>query len=317
MRQYLARGVYIGGTVGTALLALSLLLRFLVSDRFWPLNYNSYIPGPVYILGALFLPWLLAVRWWMRALIFLLLVSGGTIALWQEQPRLFTDVPAVREPGSENRIRMLTWNVQAYHGGMENVIEAIQRIDPDILCLVEGTFADRSPEQVRRALGREYQWAVGRRLSIASRVPIRESQQMTLSRWMWAFRAVVEPEEGGEFALLLVDVNPPFRRVEGEVFNELWMLRESETLPLVMTGDFNTPRHSRRLARSIGGMRNAVELAGEERWWGTWPTWGIPFWQLDYTFLDDNFLLHDASLKKTRISDHHGVIVEFSLPVDE
>ncbi|MCC5877179.1 MAG: endonuclease/exonuclease/phosphatase family protein [Candidatus Sumerlaeia bacterium] len=316
MRRFLMRVLSWAGIIGNALLVLSLLLRFLISDRIWPLNYNSYIPSPAYILAALVVPWFLPVRWWLRVAAFVVVLPAGIFTLYQEHPRLLVGGSGVRAPSAGEDIRMLTWNVQAYHGGMDEIIEAIQHVDPDILCLVEGTFGDRSPEQVRRALGRDYQWAVGRRLSIASRIPIRESQQATLSRSMWSFRAVFEPADGVEFALLLVDVNPPFRRSEGDVFQELWMLRETEYLPLVMTGDFNTPRHSRRLAGAIGGMRNAVEEAGEERWWGTWPAWGIPLWQLDYTFFDDNFLIHDARLKKTEVSDHHGVVVEFSLPAE-
>lgn len=291
----------------------SLLLRFTLSDRFFPLNYNSYMPGLVYLVIALVLPWVLPFRWWNRGIFAMILLVAAGFSIHQEHPLLLKGGNPATTPAGEDSITMLTWNVQAYHGGMDEVIATIREVDPDILCLVEGTFGDRAPDQVRRALGREYQWAVGRRLSIASRIPILESQQATLSRSMWSFRAVVEPIDGEPFALILVDVNPPFRRREGEVFRELWTLRSAETLPLVMTGDFNTPRHSARLRHAIGpDLRNAVEEMESERWLATWPTWGLPLWQLDYSFIGQEFDIHRAEFLRTRVSDHHGIIVNFS-----
>lgn len=292
----------------------SLFLRFLLSDSFFPLNYNAYIPSACYLFAAVALPWAMKVSWQWRLSAAGVLLVGGAIALFQEQPRLLSAPPAPVGERPEGTIRLLLWNVQAYHGGMEEIIGKIQEVDPDILCLVEGTFADRAPDQVRRALGRDYSWAVGRRLSIASRIPLSESQQVTTNRSMVAMRAVVSPEGHDPFALVLADVNPPFRRTENEVFEELWLLRHSEELPLMMAGDFNTPRHSRRLNRAFGGLRETLHEAGRERWIATWPAWALPLWQLDYVFLSDEFQIIDSRLGSDRTSDHLAVILDFLPP---
>lgn len=290
------------------ILALLLLLKLTVADRVFPLQYVFYLPALLTGPATLLLVAMSGARRMHRLIAVPAVLVLFLLALRQDQPLLFARLPQT----SPGEFSILNYNVMAYALGDDPVNKVILDQAPDILCLVEGTFAGRAPRAVVRAIGNEYTWAVGNRLSIASRFPIIESRQLVAKRDIAAFRSVVNIK-GTHVAILLIDINPPTRRSDQVAFDELFAIVQGETLPFIVTGDFNVPRGSHHLGRAMEGTTDSLLAAPTQHYQATWPTVPLPLLVLDFAFHSDGIKATRAEIISRSASDHFPVRVEYVL----
>lgn len=300
-------------TFATAALALTLTGRLAPVDSHLsgPILYLVYIPSILLVVAALMVGVVYTWRGWprpriARVIVALTIMTGAGWALHREYPALLSaNTRPASAPGGG--LRVLMWNVQSYSQGRVRVVEAIRDAEADVVCLVEGTFGGHRPDAVARALGGDYDWAVGRRLSVATRLPLREAREVITNRSMSILRVVIGGE-GGDFAVLLVDINPPARRGPG-VLAELRAAIDMETLPHLVVGDFNTPRGSRGLERATAGLEDLVAAHAAGRWWATWPTRPYPMLQIDHAFAGGGLAVESLAIERTTLSDHARLVV--------
>lgn len=290
------------------LLIAALLLKLTIGDRFYILKFAFYIPG----LAALIAGPLLALA--ARGSGRLRLVLGaagfflGLLGLFQDQPRLFAPVPAdAPPPPPPGAVKVLTWNVMAYWFGEQEIADFVVEESPDLLCLVEGTFAGRRPPYLSQRMGPGYNWAVGNRLSIASRLPILESEMLSTDGQSRILRAVIEGPRG-PFAVFVVDAFTPRIRNDAETYREIWAYAKAEELPLLVAGDFNLPITSRWMnGAERAGLENAFLQERAPRYLASWPAW-LPVWHIDQLFVRG--MEAQAGYGNTTSSDHLPLVAE-------
>jgi len=285
-----------------------LFSRIILADRFGFSRWIFYTPLPVLVPAALVALSIARgnARW--RAGLAAAVLLLGAVSLRIEQPLLLSGSRARASGPSDFRI--MTFNVMAYHGGNSRVTDAILAEEIDILCLVEGTFGGRAPDVVKKALGPKYEWALGNRLSMASRFPIREHGHALYIRDVKMLRAVVEAP-GGDIAVYTIDVRTPRSRNDQLAFDEIWATLQRETLPCVVMGDFNIPRGSWHLGRAMAGFDDSLNVSGDGRWLATWPN-PLPLWQIDHSFSRGIEPVR-AWIPGAIASDHRAVVVDFRL----
>ena len=288
-------------------------MRLIFADDGRFIKWNYYIPLALLVPAAVVSAALAKVHKGVRIGLGVALLALAVPALHHEQPRLLiVPAPAPIIPADGSAFRVMTYNVEGYHGGEQRVLDFIGESQPDILCLVEGTFANRAPPNVVKTLGDKYHWAVGERLSIASRYPIKESKVLKRTYGRIIMRAVVDVE-GQDVAVILADIWVPRLRIEDQVFPELGAFVEMETGPVVLTGDFNTPRGSVWIARATAGMDDALLHEGAPRYLATWPSY-FPLWQIDHMFAGNGLKVLDAEIPHRWGSDHFPLLVTLQLP---
>ncbi len=288
---------------------VSLLLRWLVSDDLSALRVNLYVPIllplGLAIMGASALP----AGWRIRTAAMGLIAAAALPSLLREQPRLLARRAAPVHTG--DTIRLMTYNVMAYHGGMDEIAETIRSADPDVLCLVEGTFRGRRPEELARRLGNDYTWVVTERLSIASRLPIRESLAIEPRRGFVLQRAMIELKEE-TVTIYNLDMWTPIHRQDTVDFGRLAQELGPEDDPAVLAGDFNVPRGSHQLARALDGWQDATASDAYAGFLGTWPM-PLPLLQLDYIFVRGGVRPIRVDIPWSNASDHRPVVIDFVL----
>lgn len=247
-------------------------------------------------------------KWVARLSALCLSFALSLIGIWMEQPNLFRRATS---PASEDGFTVMGYNVKSYSWGSDRVVETILEHDPDILCLQEGTFGGWAPPKVKAALGREYNWAVGDLLSVASRYPIRESRMLVSRGRIRMMQAIVETP-GGTVTILSVDLAPPQRRIDRETFDEFWTQLEMQEGPVIVVGDMNVPRGSDQLRRATRGLADSFRAAGNPRYLATWPS-HFPIWQIDHMFHGEGVEVLNAWIGTSRASDHLPILAEYQL----
>ncbi|CAN5274184.1 hypothetical protein BH09SUM1_BH09SUM1_05480 [soil metagenome] len=296
-------------SIAIASIAL-LVTKVIFADRFFATKFVFYIPalllGPVAIFCAL----LSRVGRRVRLLISAAILVFGVIAFHQEQPVILSPAK-VRAADGAKSISVMSFNVQAYFWGSQRVANAIIAQHPDVVCFVEGTFAGKAPPQMVRALGTEYHWVVGKRLSIASRLPIKDALQISATSELHALRATIEAP-AGEFDVIAVDVKNPTLRNDRSAFDQLYALFQSQPGSFAALGDFNAPNGSWQLARAVEGLQDDLLTAGEGGYQASWPS-PAPLWQIDHAF-SRGLRAESAETVHVLASDHFPIVVNYALP---
>ncbi len=256
-----------------------------------------------------------------------------TIALLAAAP-----VP-VQADGAVRALSVMTWNVLFDAPDLEPTLEAIERADPDVLCLTELT-----PKFVRafeERLGSRYRfrsfhpksgtWGVG----IASRLPLKHAKafQQRPHR-MPAMEAQVATEQG-RFRIACLHLFPPIAgRKKGEsvvaVMGRNAELRKKqaafvvrryakERRPVLLLGDMNEgPDGAAMRLFAEAGFRRACELPNH-RCGPTFPgaTSMLPaVWEIDH-ILGMGVRFDSARVIKSGGSDHFPVFATFTLDAGE
>lgn len=297
--------------VGWAGCLLALLARWFPGDEWHWLGLVAYVPAPILGVLAAMLAIPATGPWSARLGAGGAALALGAVAFGFEQPNLL--MPPRGEPATGRSIRVMMYNVQSYRGGVRRIAEVIERENPDILLLAEGTSRGRVPEELKARLGRRYHWTQMRHLAMASVMTPKDSRRLASTPDVRVMRAHFAPPDSEPFAIWLVDVDSPRWRDTGEAFSELRQRIEAEELPLLLAGDLNAPRQSRALARATRGMQDLFRRGEAPRWLATWPT-VVPYWQIDHAFASPEFTAVRAGFAGDTRSDHHALVVEVIPP---
>jgi endonuclease/exonuclease/phosphatase (EEP) superfamily protein YafD len=288
-----------------------LWVRWSLRDRLIVTEWLFHVPVPLVLAVSTIPLFFYRARPSLAGLALVSLMIPGLASLVSEQPRLFP-VSAARNSSDPDPVRLTAWNVMSYNGGEDRIAAALSSDQPDIVCLLEGTYRSQAPDSVRHALGPDMQWASVRQMAVGSRFPIGESQLLPTATRLRAFSVLVEVPDG-PVRLLLVDFPGPPRTDTGELFQELLSLQQTIEEPMVIIGDFNTPRGSWHLRHALQGLRDAyVSSRQSPRWLGSWPA-GIPIYQLDHCFASPEIGIISARTGRSGLSDHRRQIIELTL----
>jgi len=286
------------------------LSKILLEDRWFLAKFPFYVPAVLALPAALVAGLAGAGPWWWRAGLVAAAGGLGGTCLYIDQPMLFSSsMPSTKR----GELRVMTYNVMAYMISEKEIEKAIREADPDVLCVVEGTFGQAPPGLVR-LLGKEYRWAVGKRLSIATRLPLGDSGMILDERNVKALAAQVRVN-GEDVTVVAVDVRPPVRRDDWAAFDELYaviQMQLSEGRPFVLSGDLNVPRGSYHLRRATAGLTDAFQAAPAGRHVATWPSW-LPLWQIDHAFNSPGVVPARAEVLEVFGSDHLPIVVEYEM----
>ena len=207
-----------------------LLLRITLRDLFAATEPLFLVPAIVIAIPALLTaPFLAGGKIARLALHPLLLIT----LLWTlvvEQPRLVPFVVSSHDANGARDITLTSWNVMSYNLGEENVIAGFQDGDPDIVCLLEGTYRGRPPGFLRRAVPEGFEWASTLQMAIGSRYPVLSQSEYGTDSRLRVFRATLDVQ-GTELSVYLVDLPSPPRVDTDDMFDELRTILDEAAEP--------------------------------------------------------------------------------------
>jgi endonuclease/exonuclease/phosphatase family metal-dependent hydrolase len=296
-----------GATAALVVVALSLLLRFTVRDTV-PGFATVFYATPVVLdaaaaAGASLVSWRCgrprrAVLGAALALASGALYAGGSFVR-----------NAPREPGA---IRGVFWNVQGGDAGWPRIAETLAAFDADVMWLAESgdgsgaadaVFAKTFPgHTILRARG-------GLTVLVRGR-----AEQLAWESLPWHGRlAVLRIEtKSREFRTVFADVGAngmmrrlPLSRVRAIAGAHLGG-------PLLVLGDFNTPRDAAEFDGWRGPLAHAFETTGR----GLDATWPVPapVLSLDHVWAGGGIRVRTCELPWTWRSDHLPVVFTFDAP---
>jgi endonuclease/exonuclease/phosphatase (EEP) superfamily protein YafD len=250
-----------------------------------------------------------------RLLVAPLLVLAGIVAigLW---PHLASDAPRIIASPAEGErsLRVASFNTLWVNEDWESVRAEIERLDADVVALLEMNPAKRG---ILAALKPRYPYQADCfgidfcRIAILSRLPIIDSDAR--SRWEGPpfLLARLGPAAGGLSVMGVHTIRFPHSRAQFRQVTALAGLLEKLPGHKVVMGDFNATPFSRIPAVIEAGanLRRVTFLP-------TWPaTAGLPQIAIDHIFLSPGLrLLEAARIGEAAGSDHYPVTALIAVP---
>ncbi|MCG6157452.1 endonuclease/exonuclease/phosphatase family protein [Rubinisphaera margarita] len=267
-------------------------------------------PGPLLFLLALFLGMLCLILGRPRRM-----ACWGVLALVVAQSagshRVVT--PALPDVVTTSSQRLLLWNVCHGRHGWQQVVTEIQKYDPDIITLVE---AGPPTEEMRQI------WESG---FPEHEVTLLGGEMVLLIRGGTAhdvaagdlgidghYRQVEVSLGDRDLSVLFVDIHgrPDYDRAPA--MNRLAeLIDQTGNQPLLIAGDFNTPRESPLFQPIDERTSNAYDSSGRG-FQPTWP-WPLPLLTLDQVWSNAGLSFDDCFAGWSSASDHRPVIADFRL----
>lgn len=287
-------------------LTVAWFLGFLLGARNDLLVWLYYIPAPVTaLLGA---AWCLACARRVRRLLYigtLLLTLLATAKVLVGDMRWHATRPT--PPGA---LRVVHWNVAYARFGREPVLKRIDRHQPDLVFLSECRYTDKLSNEVRNVLGFAHTFQ-DQGMAIACRYPFapQGTIPLTSARAWWARISMTT----GPLDVVIVDlVSHPYLNRE-EPLNGLaaWIAQHDSAIPLLIAGDFNTPRDARAFRPLRAQLQHAYETAGHG-WPYSWPL-PVPVYSLDHVWFSDRLRVTNYRLHASRLSDHLRQVMDVEI----
>ncbi len=267
-------------------------------------NWLYLIPSPfIIVFGVLWIFLTLRHRFRMLQIYIFLIVILAFVRIlvvdhrWHRQPEIFPP----------DRIRVVHWNTA--HGvlGTESIMRSIVPDNADIIVISEPPRIRDLPDITYYALGMEYiESAAG--MSIASHLPLTKPEILPLPNGnAWHCQAQTP---AGPVEILAVDLysRPDLDRMQPLSRIDAWLDQRDDSIPLMMIGDFNTPRDSRAFDLVRDRLRHGYEVAGCD-WPYTWPV-PAPMYSIDHIWVSDQIEVLGFRLDNTRFSDHKRQIAD-------
>ncbi len=280
-----------------------ILLRLTLRDSVDVLAPLYYVtPWPVLMALTLPLVWQFRRQPWMFfGAIALTHIFAG---LWLM--RSWSDRAPSHEPSD---LRVVQWNVARPVRRFPAIAERLRGYDADLITVAEPLQQnDKGRERWREAF-RDYkvEFTEGNMLCLVrGEVTARKSGLLAPSSYYSYFDAVIG---GREVRVLQVDISGVPTLPRRVALTKLAELADSlRDRPLVVLGDFNTPRDSVHLAGLRKNFVNTFEKAGD----GLGETWPMPFpvLSLDQMWCDQQLLPVRCHHEITFRSDHRPLIAE-------
>lgn len=312
----------------------ALAVRLSIQDRDgWVLSYAFYSTPPTVLTllaaSAAFC-WLIVRRWRAALGPLTLVVCCG---IWAYGDTWRNNAPP---PPAGPVVRVFFWNIAGGAMGLDRITNVIRQTPTDVVALVEAlppnarhgymgkaaVQALQSAADARAAYWREALpgWQVyvdPSGIALLSHIPMAQPQPGMLG-WdaLTAFGRSVSTEfdvGGRPVTLLVVDIPNKRGRSRFVPLSHLYEFldRRPQDVPLLLVGDFNTPRDSVHLVPLHQRMQHAFDVAG--RGYGaTWPM-PLPVLQIDHAWASANLVLHGCTLGHSLLSDHRSILVECSV----
>ena len=277
--------------------------------RAWsaPVTYAVTVPAAVWLLlFAAGLQWL---RGGTRTSAAILGCALLLAAPWARANHLARSLP----PGPSRPVRLVVWNAAGPMANWNSVFAAIRAHQPDLVALVEAKptsesfyhdLAENMPDY------REVHSNTG--LMVLSREPAAQEAAKSARGVLRMLRAATACR-GRPVRVLVADIaSSPVRNHRADAVARL--LREVDAVPgpLILAGDFNTPRDATPMAPLRAAMTHAFAQAGE----GFDLTWPAPFpvMTIDHIWLR-GWRAVAVRTDWTHLSDH-ALLVADLVPAD-
>lgn len=273
------------------------LAGFVLRDRAHAVIWLYFIPAPAVVAAGL--AWLrltrrLAPPWLRWSFAALLAIPSVKIAAADMRWHARRTAPA-------DALRVTHWNVARLPFGGERVLSALRRDAPDI-CVLSETLPGPDTIALGTALDLTNAYH-GATMTMLARHPISPPALLHLPDARgWCLR-VATPS--GPLDVLAFDMisRPELDRFPALRATASWIATRDRRVPLLVLGDFNTPRDAASLAPFRAQLAHAYETAGRG-----WPyTWPMPFpvYQLDHAwFTPASLEVFDYRLHSSFFSDH-------------
>jgi vancomycin resistance protein VanJ len=216
-------------------------------------------------------------------------------------------------PGATRPIRLVVWNAAGPMAHWKNVFAAIRAHQPDLVALVEAKPMSEAFYHDLAAHMAEYREVhTEKGLMVLSREDVNMETKHAQGGVMRTLRAATTCR-GLSVRVLVVDIaSSPLRNHRAAAVARL--LRESAEVPgpLILAGDFNTPRDATPMAPLRSAMTHAFEQAGE----GFDLTWPAPFpvMTIDHVWLR-GWRAVSVRTDWTHVSDHAMLVADL-VPAD-
>ncbi len=274
-------------------------------DTLWIWLY--FIPSPLVLAGGLFDLFLSrhSLRRWRTFPV----VALTLLAAWKTLCRDTRWNRPDRAPPA-GAIRIVHWNVAHVPFGYYPVFSHLRRDRPDIVLLSESPPGEYWADWSLAELGLPYVFH-DQGMTLLSRFDLEPQGTITLpsARAWWARIALPD----GPLDLVACDLlsHPLLNRQT--VLDPLarWIGGRDAAVPLVIAGDFNTPRDARSLQPIRARLRHAYEVAGRG-WPYTWPL-PLPAYALDHAWVSPDVTVHRYRLRSAPISDHRRQVMTFAI----
>ncbi len=219
---------------------------------------------------------------------------------------------------SEERVlspvrKLLYWNVSHLQRGLWDIAQEIKAYEPDVVALVEAGPATEEYRAVWQKHFPDYELTfLGGEILVLLKSGT--AGQVVASALPHRSRLrEIEISFGEEqFWLMVVDIYGPPRLSRKQQLIELaGKIADRKNAPLLVAGDFNTPRDSLLFQPVQQQAENAFDVAGTG-YTATWPL-PLPVLTIDQVWGNSQVRFHSCRAGWSNVSDHRPILVEFSL----
>ncbi len=335
-RQIFSRGFSLITTIYTLMLAVYLILRIVVGDRWWWLAFFNNFAPYYFVPLLIFLPLALIAR--SRFNIARLLPFAVIFLLWYGPYWLPKSTVVASESES---LKIVTFNVLPMNPRIDDVVDWIRQTDADIVLLQE--LAPESKTQLRAELADLYPYSddlPDNQLTL-SRYEVLTNERIELNLW-WVQHSTLNIN-GQEIAIYNVHLplptlteprfNVPLDNGLAQLalaYDETWrnaQIRallerlQAEPLPYIVSGDFNTSDNAVIYSEIAAAMHDSFREAGIGLG-ASWPAdtgeEGLPDFvpaliRIDYVWHSDEIKALSATVGPRLGSDHLPLIVSLGI----
>lgn len=215
--------------------------------------------------------------------------------------------PAPPRPNS-GEINLMLWNTAKRTLTSQGILTTIREESPDILVIIESGTRNKDLRPVKQALPQHEIREIAGNLLIAVRGTIAHAGGGNYNDGLKWAEAHVEVK-GQPATLIVAHPHAHPMRPRNPGFRFLHSLLDRNTSgPVILAGDFNTPRDSSLLDPIRKRFTNAFETAGAG-FIETWPA-PLPLLALDQVWLSEGFRAVRCDHIHSWASDHKAVTVQ-------
>lgn len=292
--------------VSGPVLAVAWIVGWLGKDRSIFTIWFYFIPAPVAAAGLVALLVALrgkgwpAARWFTKAALGLMLLKILLVdCAWN---RAATDHGAT--------MRVVHWNAERGSRGVEKQFASLAGERADICVYSESPRKGDLRSLAQLQLGMPYLVdAAG--MTLMSKYPCTPAETIELSNARGWVSRIATPQ--GPLDLVIVDIisHPLIDRFVPVQELTTWLDRHGTNVPVLVLGDFNTPRDSLSFERLRRRLRHGYEVAGSG-WPYTWPV-PLPVFAIDHAWFSPGVTMQRYRLRSTLLSDHRRQVMEIRL----
>ncbi len=288
--------------VSWPVLLMGVILRLTVRDRIPYLSAAFYATPPVILtaLALILMFWHLARKDKRLASLAAVLAAISVIATVHTQVR----IPSPR--GAVAGDKIVLWNMRNFASGWIGPIETMRKMQPDIAGIVEGGWP--SLAHAWQAAFPEYRFSrMQDGLALMTRGTILAEESGDLGPHGRYLAAAVE-WGGNRYRVYVVDLlSTPTVSRQPALVRLAELIRRHGDDPVLVMGDFNTPRDSAHFSLLEPEFSHAFATAGAG-YAATWP-FPVPVLDLDHIWVNDRVEVASCRHECTFHSDHRPVVL--------